>query len=264
MQYKVLVESATPSPQSQQLIKHATEKIALDMNSLCDWYTDYAHNHHKRLSYDIDYVLKYIREGSKVIEFGSIPLILTLALSSMEYEVLGTDIQPERFQVAIDSHGLIINKVDIETTKLPFHDDKFDGALFNEVFEHLRIHPIKTLQQVYRVIKPGGVLLLSTPNLTSLSGWFNLIVKNKAPGDIYSEYEKLEKLGHMGHVREYTPVEICSLLEKIGFQIMEVIYRGSYAEVSWKGHIIRYMLAIVPRLRPFFSVVARKPVAAVR
>lgn len=259
MKYKVIAESATPTRQSQQLIEQSIEKIAPDMPSLCNWYTKYARNNKKRLSYDIDYALKYLPEDSKVIEFGSVPPILTLALTRMRYKISGADIKPERFQMAIDTNGLTIKKLNIETEKLPYNDDEFDGAILNEVFEHLRIHPVKTIEQVYRVMKPGGVLLLSTPNLTSLSGWLSLVLRNKAPGDIFREYEKLEKLGHMGHVRVYTVVEVCSLLERIGFQITEVIYRGSYLESSWKGKILQCMLAAVPRLRPFFSVVARKP-----
>ena len=172
---------------------------------------------------------------------------------------MGTDIEPDRFRTVIASTALRIAKINIETEKLPFHENEFDAAIFHEIFEHLRINLIDTLGKIYKVIKPGGTLFLSTPNLLCLSGWVSFALKNKAPGDIFSQYEKLEKIGHMGHVREYTPTEVCIFLEKIGFQIDEIIFRGSYdLSTSWKRKLSKSILAVMPSLRPIFSVIATK------
>jgi hypothetical protein len=87
-----------------------------------------------------------------------------------------------------------------------------------------------------------------------------LIIQNKAKGEIYTEYMKLINLGHMGHVREYTPVEIGLFLHKIGFDIKEIIYRGEFISKSyWKWLMVNTTYKIFPRFRPYFSVVATKP-----
>ena len=51
------------------------------------------------------------------------------------------------------------------------------------------------------MLKPGGLLLLSTPNLTSWKGWYFFAVKGRLAPDPYDAFAKLDQLGHMGHVR---------------------------------------------------------------
>lgn len=126
-------------------------------------------------------------------------------------------------QNLIDTYKIQVKTCDIETQSFPFEDNTFDMILFNEVFEHLRINPIHTLNEVYRVLKPGGKLLLTTPNLTSFKGWYSLLLQNKTPNNVYYEYKKLMIIGHMGHVREYTATEICEFLGHIGFTIERLI-----------------------------------------
>lgn len=63
----------------------------------------------------------------------------------------------------------------------------------------------------------------------------------------------------MGHVREYTPIEIGTFPERIGFEVDELIYRGSYnMKSSWKNVLAGGLLAAAPRFSPFFSLIARK------
>ena len=152
-----------------------------------------------------------------------------MALSECGYQVVGIDITPERFQSSIEKLGLTVLRCDIELEKLPIEDNTYDAIVFNELFEHLRINPIFTMSEVFRVVKPNGLLFLSSPNLRSLEGLVNFLFRNRAYsccGDLYAEYEKLEKLGHMGHVREYTTAEITTFLKRIGFVVDKLIFRG--------------------------------------
>jgi len=119
------------------------------------------------------------------------------------------------------------------------------------------VNPIFTIGELKRVLTPGGLLILSTPNLTSLSGLINIVFKNRAhscSGNIYDEYSKLETLGHMGHVREYTVTELAEFLARFGFQIRQIAYRGTYAKSLWKNLLTRFF----PKLAPFFTIIAVK------
>lgn len=185
------------------------------------------------------------------------PLLLTAALSASDYAVTGVDIAPERYRAAIGRMGITVIKCDIEKETLPFDDDAFDAVVFNELFEHLRINPVFTLSEVRRVMKPGGIMMLSSPNLRSLDGIRNFIFRNRAyscAGNLYAEYRKLETLGHMGHVREYTTTEVIDFLTNVGFEVTKVIYRGRFNSIAK-----RLLAASIPSLRPFVSYVSTKP-----
>jgi len=248
-----------PSPSSLELVRRCASDLGPDDPTLDEWFQKYHRDHAIRIAHDLDFVARFCERDTSIVEFGSVPLLLTAPLVSLGHDVTGVDIDPSRFSSAISRIGAKVSKCDIENETLSFPDNTFDVSIFFELFEHLRINPIFTLREIYRVLKPGGVLLISTPNLRSLSGLNNFLLKNKCyscSGDIYKEYEKLTKIGHMGHVREYTTLEVTEFLEKIGFSVEEIVFRGKYGDRFANG-----VVRLLPRLRPFSSFVARKGIS---
>ena len=81
-------------------------------------------------------------------------------------------------------------------THMPFEDDSFDAVTCMEVIEHVpEADAIRALNEISRVLRPRGQLVLSTPNvLISLGAEVN-------------DY----------HFREYTSVEMAALLHDAGF-----------------------------------------------
>lgn len=59
--------------------------------------------------------------------------------------------------------------------RLPYDDASFDTVLLVEVIEHLENHRI-ALSELARVLKPGGVLLLTTPNIMRLTSRFHFFL----------------------------------------------------------------------------------------
>lgn len=258
MKYYTDIEKGAPQKKNLVLIDNVISLIDADDTVLKEWALNYAHNHRLRIAFDIDLTLQHIPQGSKILDVGSIPPLLIAVLKNYDYDVQGLDISPERFQGMIKQIGLEVVKCDIETKNIPFADNSFDGVIFNEMFEHLRINPIFTLREILRVIKPEGTLLLSTPNLKSIRGFINYIFRNRAyscAGNIFSEYQKLNTIGHMGHVREYTAKEVCEFLEKVGFCVKKVIYRGQW---SIKGYKSRVLMQLISSFAPFMTIVAKK------
>lgn len=247
-----------PSTDSLQIIEACAKDLLPEDQTLSEWHKSYVSNHKLRIALDLDIVRNKVPGNSSILELGSIPLLLTTALSKCNYNVTGCDIAPQRYSSTIRATGLNVVKCDIETEELPFADNSFDAVVFNELFEHLRINPIFTLSEVLRVIKPRGTLMLSSPNLKSLGGIKNFLFKNKAfscSGNIYTEYQKLDNLGHMGHVREYTTTEVIEFLQNIGFSIIGVIYRGRY-----NTNLKQILIRLIPSLSPFVSYIATKSV----
>lgn len=80
--------------------------------------------------------------------------------------------------VGIKVHGLDVSEVAVRAArergieaqvanlgrKLPVPDEKFDSSICLEVLEHL-VEPEFTAREIYRVLKPGGHLLVSVPNV---------------------------------------------------------------------------------------------------
>lgn len=250
-------EPARPSAAASAALEAAYRTLAAAQpanSRAAAWFHSYWQHHASRLAFDLDAVRQLAPVGATVIEAGSLPLLLTLALSRSGYDVEGTDLAPERMAASIDHCNLLVHQVNVETEPLPFPSGKAQLVLFNEVFEHLRIDPIHTLTEVKRVLAPGGLLLLSTPNLRSIPGLKNLLLHNRAwacGADPYSEYSKLRHLGHMGHVREYTAREVVEFLEAVGFRVQQVVFRG------WcGGRWSRLVERAIPSLRPYLTVMA--------
>ena len=244
------------SPQGLALIDEVAAGIEPDDSELREWFSDYRQEHRCRLAADLHLIEQHLEPGSRVLEYGAIPLLMTAALSTRGYAVSAVDLDPERFAAAIDDLGLDVRRCNVETEPAPFADDAFDGVVFNELFEHLRINPIFTMGEVYRVLKPAGLLLLSTPNLRSFRGLRNLILRHEGhavSGGVYRQYEKLDALGHMGHVKEYTPREVSDFLSRIGFRVEKIIYRGGHG----RG-LVGLAERVAPTMRPFFALIARK------
>ncbi len=251
---RIVSEPARPSAGRLAFVEQCAGRIAPDGGDLEDWLRAYVRNHRERFAFDLDIIERYAGKDETLLEVGSVPLVLTLALKELGYRVQGVDIDPGRFSSAIAAHHLVVHACNIETDRLPLVDGSCDVVIFNEIFEHLRINPIFTLMQTHRVLRPGGRLLVSTPNLRSFRGIVNFLFHNRCfscSGNVYDEYQKLERLGHMGHVREYTTTEVIEFLTRIGFRVESLMFRGKFAEPLAKAGT-----RVFPRLRPFVTYVA--------
>lgn len=87
---------------------------------------------------------------------------LTLALIERGFHAIGADVDPE----AGARLGNAFSKVDLNVA-LPWPDHSFEAIFSTEGIEHLENH-FSFLREMCRVLKPGGILVLTTPNITAL------------------------------------------------------------------------------------------------
>jgi predicted SAM-dependent methyltransferase len=217
--------------------------------------------HRDRLAFDLDYAKRWVPAGSIILEIGAAPYFLTLPLLRLGFRVSPLDNTQGAVSVLDGYANAMPVHCDIDRERIPLEDASVDVILVNEVIEHLRIDLIHSTREMLRVLRPGGLLMMSTPNLRSFKGLYNLVVKGEAwavAGRVYEEFLWLERVGAMGHIREYTPTEMCNFFEKIGFSVEAVIYRGNYS----RRHIWYYLSLLAPQFRPGFSLLCRKPVGS--
>ena len=210
-----------------------------------EWWSSYFENHYERYLVTIE-MIRDLGEGRRILEVGCLPGHLTVLLREAGLDVHGVDIDPGRVQPLWDRYGIGVEAVDIETEPLPFVDDRFDLVLFTEMLEHLRVNPLHALREISRVLRPGGTLLLSTPNITPLHR-VGFLLGRDYQGDPVEEFGKLERIGHMGHVRLYSTQEVARILEHTGFAVEEVRYEGRL-DLRGRGRLVH---ALHPRKREF-------------
>ena len=220
------------------------------------WAPQYLETHYERLRWDFAFFMENKKEffDNKILEVGSAPFILTTALKEAGFKIVGSDISPNRLDDVINKFQIEVVPSDFEVERIPFEDGAFDIILFNEVFEHLRINLIFTMKEMHRLLKPNGKLILSTPNLYSLKTVYRLLTTGTSGPDIYKHYSKLDTLGHMGHVRLYTPKEVKIFLNKLGFRTVKIIYRGGISERrNSKKPIAKLIANTVLKCTPFLE-----------
>jgi len=263
MEYEV--EDKLPPADDLETINETISIIENCEGEVPEWFSTFAIDQKVRLAHDLSIVRKHFNSDHKLLDVGSLPLLFLGSAKRLDFDIIGLDIKPERFAGAIGKLSLTVEKCNIETEHFPFEDNYFDGLCFNEIFEHLRINPIKTLLECRRVLKSDGRIFLYTPNLFSFWKIIGALREGKIGPNIYRQYMRLEEVGHMGHVREFTANEIVEFLHNVGFVVEKVIYRGffgnSEAKVGLGAKLANAITFFLPIFKPAFTIVARKPVA---
>ena len=128
----------------------------------------------------------------------------------------------ERFECDVDLF-------DAEKDVFPYPDGHFTTVLCCELIEHLYADPMHLLSEVNRILRVGGHLVLTTPNIASLRA-ISAILQGYHPG-LFPQYIRPAGSGEVAprHNREYTPREVHQLLEDAGFEV-ERIETGPFRE----------------------------------
>lgn len=138
-----------------------------------------------------------------------------------------------------------------DKAKLPFENEFFDVVIAGEIIEHI-FDTDFFLVEIKRVLKPGGKLLISTPNIASL-GRRLLLFFGISPLVELSPNET----GSVGHIRYFTFETLKNILEKHGFKVLAS--RSDCVNFSKNGKIKSVVLAkIFPRIGASVIGLAKK------
>jgi len=112
-----------------------------------------------------------------------------------------------------------IDLFNAEKDPFPYPDGHFATVLCCELIEHLTEDPMHLMSEINRIVKPGGHLVLTTPNIGSLRG-IAAILEGYHPG-VFTAYIRPRADGEVEarHNREYSPKEIERLLLNSGFTV---------------------------------------------
>jgi SAM-dependent methyltransferase len=211
---------------------------------------------------------RYIRSGFRCLDVGcGDGRAGGLGLKPYGVEYLGVDISQNAVEAA-RARGLDAFQI-ADSTALPFADAEFDAALCLEVIEHL-MYPQLTLAEIFRVLKPGGVLLLTTPNVAYWRRRLDLALLGRWNPFGYSL--AVEEPWADPHIRFFNPGSLRRLLTGSGFIRPAVAGHSGMllGDLPWIGRRIRGeqgspLYRVFERLAPsllgcFLNAAAGKPV----
>lgn len=153
---------------------------------------------------------------------------------------------------------------DVDGGVCPMPDNTYDIVIAGEVVEHL-FDTDKFAIEIYRILKPGGTLIISTPNLSS---WYNRLrlLRGKAPRSFPGVSKTIKKDDYIdtAHIRVNILSEWLYYLNFYGFEVKNV-YGGSYFH-ALQGGIKTQILKLIdrfaskkPSIAVYLTMVAQKP-----
>ena len=197
----------------------------------------------------------------RILEVGAYLGVVSVTLARLGCQVVALDI-PEfisnpRLQGRFADAGVSTVSVNLRQYPLPLEDDYFDIVIMCETLEHLNFNPLPVLAEINRTLANEGRLYLTLPNLASLPHRAALLFGYSVHNPISDFRAQLSLEGNMIvgiHWREYTRAELVDLLTLCSFGCE----RHSYVDATLACVPARLLYRIIPSLRPFQVMVAKK------
>lgn len=217
--------------------------------------------HQNRFKYILKAIKKLgLKKGARILDVGCYPLDLFNELVKEGFEVSGISSEHEK----VRQKGVVV--LNIETEPLPFEKNQFDLVLFSEVMEHLVNSPKIYLQKFREVLRPGGFLLITTPNAVHIKHRVELLFGKTQNFPLFQFEDSI----YHRHNREFTLPELEEVLRKAEFEIVSAKYFNAYGPGRKKLHQERFGVRlskhlgfmptiIFPTLRDSLFVLAQKP-----
>lgn len=177
--------------------------------------------------------------------------------------IYAVDIDPQKV-IVVKKLGIIAKKADAQK-RLPFKNNYFDIVSANQIIEHL-LDVDKFMSEIFRVLKPGGYLIIATENLSSWHNIFALIlgwqafsqhiskIKNIGNPFRLSSFENYDP--HGMHIKIFTPRGLKELSLLHGFKVIKTFGAGYY---PFPNPLSLFFSRIDPYHSGFIGIKAVKP-----
>ncbi|WP_436776148.1 class I SAM-dependent methyltransferase [Yinghuangia sp. YIM S09857] len=174
------------------------------------------------------------------------------------HRVIGVD-WSETALARARERGIGTVRAALDAGPLPFADGEADIVVMSEIVEHL-VDPDAAVAEAYRVLRPGGHLFLSTPNLAA---WFNRLMLLAGVQPAFSEVALSGVYGRpgdevAGHLRLFTRRALVEFLTARGFRTIRVS-GAAFEAVPAPGRPLDRLLTRVPSAAAILLAHARTP-----
>jgi len=187
--------------------------------------------------------------GAHLLSIGCCTGEIEVLFKEMGFLVYGVDGSPVALKEA-RRRGVITKCADI-SNGLPYADASFEYVFAGEIIEHL-MHTRAFLEEVHRVLKPQGVVIITTPNLARLEDrvrfLFGRTPKHTTPIHNYLYL----------HIRPFTMDSLKKALEFTGFAVERAESNYVYLGPLKASRLSRLLAKLFPDLGKTLVVRARK------
>ena len=186
--------------------------------------------------------------GANVLDLGAGEGALSMRLKDLGYEVLAVDRDATNFRaVEIPFVQLNFNDAALVAHFAIENERRFDAVIGMEVIEHVE-NPWDYLRLLKRLVKPGGLVVVTTPNVESWASRWNYLITGRL-----SHFEDEDYTGS-GHINPISPWELQMIVETLELTDIQV-FELCRLPVLWVTRNIRMMIGslVITLIRPLLS-----------
>jgi 2-polyprenyl-3-methyl-5-hydroxy-6-metoxy-1,4-benzoquinol methylase len=180
-------------------------------------------------------LIRQYKNGTYLLDIGCGEGFFLFNAARAGYATKGVELSQDAAEYARREFGLDVEAQPFEELRFP--DDHFDVITLWQVLEHVP-YPLMILKKAHRILKPGGLLALSTPNIQG--------VPARILGRRWWNIRRL-------HINQFTTKTLTTVLENAGFKdISSVSYKESISLLVLFIPILKYIKLYEP-LRGLFG-----------
>jgi 2-polyprenyl-3-methyl-5-hydroxy-6-metoxy-1,4-benzoquinol methylase len=224
--------------------------------------SSYLETHYKRFVFTLDEFLRtWDWRGKRLLDVGGGLMHQAILFRLAGFDVTSADLSSiiwPRARAVAERHGVII--LPFESLAAPVElealsPQSFDVILFAEIIEHITFNPVRMWKALYRVLAPGGRIVISTPSVYSLQGRLWDVPRWRARMGTGLRVDEILLLHDTSpHWKEYSMKELQRYFRLLSrdFHISKTLYvDGQYPEPwsGWRLSAARFLKRRLPPLR---------------
>jgi SAM-dependent methyltransferase len=153
--------------------RHYNERVPTIEEEFELWGAYHQHRHEMRYDLLADEVREHLPPGGRVLDVGCGSALVADRIRDLDADYVGFDFGGHHIEYASKKYADITDRklrtqfCRGDAQVLPFADSSADVVVFSEVIEHL-LQPELAVWEIARVMRPGGVLIMTTNNASEM------------------------------------------------------------------------------------------------
>ncbi|MDX8408586.1 MAG: methyltransferase domain-containing protein [Mariprofundales bacterium] len=237
-----LLEAAANSDTQSWLAKYVGNMAEMD---------DYVAGSCDRFAMILDQFKPHLAAGARILDAGAGYGIQPAACNSLGWEAHASDLYE---QLSLyDTLNIPYHRWHLEIDPAPFDDHHFDAVVLSQTIEHFTYSPKHAIQELIRILRPGGYLLIDAPNISSFHNISRLIRGKSVHWDMKKHYLQQEPQWEHGipfydrHNHEYAMQDLIDIGKYFG---LKTISCGYYSPLNHNKHPLTLAFAHLRDLIP--------------